>query len=166
LGDKLGFGGVQVSEDTALAKPEVDTDVARRRARPRLDALLFADYGLTAVDQKITLAGIINRISVDPETKVSGRFFMFIRTSETVESGFQITVYDPDGKIAASGDVKVAAPTDLPPPHGVQSLQAVALEDVKEGMYWFEVSYQGERLGGTALAIEYRKQEVDHGSDG
>lgn len=151
-----------MAEDTAII-PTVDIDVLiRKREAPRLEALLFADYAVIGNDKKTTVAGIFDRVFVDSETKESGRFFLYIKTAETVEAPIEIRLIDPKGRIVATGSATIDPATLAE--SSTQSLAIVTPfglqigPDGLEGPYWFEIAYKAEPLGGAALRVQFRKK--------
>lgn len=147
--------------EEAVTIPTIDIDVlTQKREAPRLEAILFADYAVIGNDKKTTVAGIFDRVFVDAETRVSGRFFVFIKTAETIDEPIDIKFYDPKGNLVAGG----TASAD-PGQEGIRNLAIIAPfgfgmgPEGTEGPHWFEISYKGQSLGGAVLVVEFRKKE-------
>ncbi|HEY2970892.1 MAG TPA: hypothetical protein VGJ48_00135, partial [Pyrinomonadaceae bacterium] len=34
-----------------------------------------------------------------------------------------------------------------------------------EGSYWFDVAYKGKSIGGAGVVVEYRTEQIEHGTD-
>jgi hypothetical protein len=66
-----------VAEETASVVPTVNIDVAEKRAKPRLEALLLADYWSVTLSGKADVCGVFDEFSVDPEKKNTGFFFLY-----------------------------------------------------------------------------------------
>ena len=64
-----------MSEDTVTI-PEVHIDVDKERQKPRLEALLLADYGSMTQAGKADVCGIFDRFLIDPEKKTTGLFYL------------------------------------------------------------------------------------------
>lgn len=146
--------------------PTEDIDVVTDRLNaPRLEALLFADYAVRGKDLKATVAGVFDRVLIDPEKKVSGRFFVFLRAIETIEDSIEIRVIDPKGRVVANGTTGIEEPDALIgqlAPRSITAIFPLALTlgpEGVEGMYWFEISYKGLALGGSGLRVEFHKKE-------
>lgn len=144
--------------------PTVDIDVAQALAKPRLEGILFAEYANQTGDTKTNLSGIFERLFIDPKTKKSGNFFLFVRTAETHEGVVEIILVDPKSKarlgIKFDGrNFAVAEPN--PYPRLMQFLDRVSFEATIEGTYWVHVTYEGETLGGAPLSVEWKTKEAE-----
>ena len=154
-----------MTEETATI-PTTDMDIlAQRYKTARLEAILFADFGSIGRDGKATLAGIFERLYVDPKRRTTGKFFIYVKVAEAVEAPVEITITDPDGHLVATGTGGASEVQDVankPLPRGLTLLVPFVLElsaEAKAGLYWFEVLYKGRSLGGTALVIEFREEK-------
>lgn len=149
----------------AGAMRKINIDVAKERQKPRLEGLLFSDYGAVIEDGKTIIAGIINQINVDPAAKETGQFFLFIRVAGLSEGKFEIIIFDPKGKNVIGGLVEGDISTDKSGQGAIQIIEPLALAPVQEGTYWVSIFYKGEMLGGAALLIKYNVLEVKDGSN-
>lgn len=149
------------SSEPDAFQPKVNIDVAQERGKPRLLAILFCEYAGIAQDTKHFFVGSFERFTFGPiEAKITTSFFLFVRTSETRDGRLQIAVIDPKGKVimAMAFLVQPEGFTD-DTPATVQFLDRIQFAVPIEGVYWFDVSYKGESLGGAPLVIEFLKQE-------
>jgi hypothetical protein len=152
-----------LAEETATI-PTVDIDVlTRKREAARLEGILFADYAVVGSDGKATVAGIFERVFVDPEKRETGRFFVYVKTVEATEAAIELTIIDPKGRVVATatGAVEPPALVDLPKPRRLTMIFPFGLTlgpEGVDGLYWFEVKYKGQFLGDAVLNLEFRKQ--------
>lgn len=131
-------------------------DFSAVRKKPRLLALLFCDYINTTGDDKVNLLGAFDRITVHPEKRLSPRFVVFARVAEAHESPLWLTVLDPDNEPKAEirfDPPKMPSDRDPDLPNQVQFMLHIGMKFDKDGTYWFDVSYEGESLGGAGLVI-------------
>ena len=151
-------------EMTVAQKAQIN--IAEELGKPRLVALLFCDYLDRTKEGKSNLAGAFDIIYVDPERKRTPPFFLFVRTAETGSGPLQVTFFDPNGAVAAAATFKAAHHTPTPgQPGHMQVLARLQLDTPVEGVYWVDVSHNGQTLGGAALTVEFRKQEGQNGID-
>ena len=105
--------------------------------------------------------GSFERFTFSPiEARVTPPFQVFIRTSQTREGRFQTTVLDPNGKIVlglAFSVNKTSFSEDMPAT--VDFLDRIQIPVPIEGTYWFDVSFNGESLGGAPLVVVFEKHE-------
>lgn len=144
--------------------PLVETkpvNVHEERARPRLVSILFCDYWNQTEDGKTTLAGIFDRIYVHSKGRLTPNFVLFLRSVDTVEEGLRIRVFAPNGSPVMGIDFDNFDASVFTPklPANVQSTVNLRFPVESEGVYWFNVFYKGESLGGAGLVIEYRETE-------
>lgn len=154
-----------MAEETATI-PTVDIDVlTSQRDGPHLEAMVFADYAARTTDGKATVAGIFDRVFIDPDKRASGRFFVYMRTVETLDAPVEMKVVDPKGRVVAQGSTSIidtATFAEAPFPKSVSSSFPLNLQLGPEGVdgpYWFEILYKGRSLGGAVLRVEFRRQE-------
>lgn len=153
-------------EDTA-AIPEVNIDVTQEREKPRLVSVLFYDFANRTGNGKFNLSGIFDRIFVDAEKKRTRSFGMFIKTAETHEGIIRVLILDPNGQLIAALDFGLAE-KEFPKDekyHITQASGGIEFDTPVEGLYWFDVSYNGKSLGGTALQVDFAISENKDGSD-
>lgn len=156
-----------MAEERTLGTPlSVNIEVSKEREKPRLLALLFCDFASFTKDDKVNLLGIFDRIFVDSDEKRTPRFAVFTRVAEV--TGFTTTIFDPDGMPSVQAETKIQADVKFTEgyPRQMQTLTAMQFEIRKPGVYWFDISFEGESLGGAGLAIEYRQtEEKQSGTD-
>ena len=144
------------------SKPAPSTEIDRTidMARPRLVALIFCDWANVTTDQKFNLIGTFDRITVSASDKRPPLFALYIRLANTLEDDVHLQVYNPDGTSALEGRFK---PQDISSsvhnPIFLQIAARLQFEAEQDGLYWFEVLYQGQSLGGTALTVQIASSE-------
>lgn len=143
-----------MAEDTAQI-PAVNIDVAQERLKPRVVALLFFDFANQAENSKLNLLGIFDRLRVNPETKRTNPIGVFLRTSRTFDSETFITVYDPNGEMVAGASFGIDK-SEAEKFIQTQVLIRLQFDASIEGLYWFDVSYQGSSIGGAPLLLEFK----------
>jgi hypothetical protein len=151
-------------EQTPLADTK-PVDVHKERARPHLVSILFCDYLNQTEDGKTNLMGIFDRIYVHSMGRLTPTFVLFIRAVDTIEEGLSVRVFAPDGSPVigvdfADFDASMATPGL---PVNIQSTLNLRFPVESEGVYWFNVFYKSESLGGAGLVIEYRETEERKG---
>lgn len=141
-------------------------NVADARKRPRLLALLFCNHTNTTKDDKANLIGVFDRVFVHPEVKKTPQFVIFIRTAETTQEPMLLSVFNPDGTPAVAfefaSDVTEHKFTPDRPAQ-VQFIAGMRFDVGADGIYWFDVSYKGESIGGAGLVVEFRETEDKEG---
>lgn len=143
--------------------PKITIAASEARKKPRLEAIMFCDYGNRTQDGKLMLVGCFDRIIFSAEEeKISVPFFLFIRTAETTKGNLQISIIDPKETVVLAFQVDTSKLTfEADRPANIEFLYPLRFPMPFEGYYWFDVSYMDESLGGTPLAAEFRKQEVE-----
>jgi hypothetical protein len=145
--------------DETVELPPVTIDVSEVLPKPRLEAVLFCEYANQTSDGKTNLLGIFERIYVNRETKQSGGFFLFVRLAEAIEGLIQISLLDSNGKpVLAVGVDLSGAVFEGHYPKMLQVLDRVAFQATELGVYWLDVTYKGESLGGAPLIVEMRSE--------
>lgn len=142
-------------------------DLSIERPKPRLIALLFCDFMNMTGDKKANLLGIFDRVYVRPDSILTPRFSVFVRTAETHETPIRTTVYAPDGTAIAQFTSVSTTEEFIPDlPKNIQAMFNMQFNAHLEGVYWFDVSVGGQSLGGAGLVVEYRKEgEKKRGTD-
>ena len=138
-----------------LKKP---IDIAQEQEKPRLISILFFDFKSETPEGKLNLLGVFDQIYVDPEEKRTPPFGLFVRTRHTFDAPINVVVFDPKGKPQGGfsfSPSKGEIPEPRPPQ--MQVLGLVAFNAPIEGLYWFDVSYNQESIGGAVLQVEFRK---------
>ena len=148
-----------MAEDVAMLA-SVNIDVAKERSKPRLEALLLADYASITASGKPDICGIFDQFSVDPEKKSTGYFYLYIRTAETLEGEIHIAVIDPNGKALAVAVTESSSGSKTRQKR-LSLLQRLTLDATEEGEYWIDVSYMGQSLGGGSFDVKYREKDDD-----
>lgn len=158
--------------EEATAIPTVNIDVAQERDRPRIEALLFADYAAITTSGKPDVCGIFGRILADPETKNTGLFYIFIKIIGVIGVPLELAITNPEGKTVAAGKILTPASESNEQAGSseiqmIHVIQRMVLNVKIEGTHWFSVLYNGKPLGGAAVGIEFKKQgdSNDHVSD-
>jgi hypothetical protein len=137
-------------------------DALKEWQRPLLVSLLFCDSCSLREDSKADVIGIFDRIYVHPETRVTPLFMLFVRTAETTGEMVRVICRAPDGRIPTLVEFMAAPSSEFSPnlPANVQGIVTMNPFLVHtEGVYWFDVSFKGQSLGGAALVIEFRETE-------
>lgn len=153
-------------EETAVI-PKINIDVAQELEKPRLVSLLFYDFANRTGNGKLNILGVFDRIIVDAEKKRTRSFGMFIKTAETHEGIIRILILDPNRQLVAALDFGLAE-KEFPKDekyHIAQASGAIEFDTPVEGLYWFDVSYNGKSLGGTALRVDFTISENKDASD-
>ncbi|HKG60657.1 MAG TPA: hypothetical protein VKB05_12935 [Pyrinomonadaceae bacterium] len=148
-------------------------NLSDERSKPRLLALLFCDYINQTKEEKTNLVGVFDRIYVHPDKKKTPRFALFIRFAEALDGPVTLTVFGPSGQpvFGAEFDANAAqfeAVRERQPeyPRQVQAIVGLQFEAKTEGLYWFDVSYMSQSLGGAGLPVEFIKEgEKTGGTD-
>ncbi|HEV2880577.1 MAG TPA: hypothetical protein VGX24_04660 [Pyrinomonadaceae bacterium] len=136
-------------------------DIEKERATPRLVSLLFCDFWNQAEDGKINLIGIFDRIYVHSKGRLTPYFVLFIRSVDTIEESLKVRVFAPDDSPVVGIDFDDFDASVFTPnlPANVQSILKIRFPVESQGVYWFNVFYKGESLGGAGLVVEYRETE-------
>jgi hypothetical protein len=145
----------------AEQKTKVDIDVDKAWRRPIFQSILFCDFANQTIDGKVNLIGVFDRLYVHPSRKITAPFFLFVRTAGTLTGPIQVRCIGPDRGLvftidyAATGEFELK--NDLPA--YVQFVGPVRFAVNEQGIYWFDVSFEGGLLGGVPLMIEFRETE-------
>jgi hypothetical protein len=138
------------------------------RKAPRLLALLFCDYVNSTNDGKVNLLGAFDRIMVHPEKRLSPPFIVFARAAEAIKSPLWLTILDPDNQPQAEvrfDPPQMPADRDPGLPNQIQFMLQMGMKFAKNGTYWFDVSYEGESLGGAGLVVGQTGAKEDAATD-
>jgi hypothetical protein len=140
-------------------------NLSDEKLKPRLLALLFCDYMNRTDEGKINLIGIFDRIYVHPEKKKTPRFGLYIRFAEALDGPVTLTVFEPMGQPVFGLQFDPNVPQfEADPerrseyPRQIQSILVMQFEAKIEGVYWFDISYRSQSLGGASLPIEFIKE--------
>ncbi len=151
--------------EEAIVKPEINIDVAQEVKKPRLQAVLFCDYSSDSIDNKANLLGIFDRIYVHPDKKATPEFELYVRTVETL-GRLKVSIIDPSGNLVSVITYSEKGERTTPNLPLLVELQAtVRFKASVEGVYWFDVSCEGESLGGAGLAVAFRTSEGKNETD-
>ncbi|MCI0490085.1 MAG: hypothetical protein L0229_26120 [Blastocatellia bacterium] len=152
-----------MTEDTAFISTET-IDVAQVRKEPRLIAFLFCNYVNVTGNGKPNLLGIFDRIFVDPDKKKTANFIMFVKMAE-VSGPTEIRIFNPLGELVAGAllepNVRQTTSDEI---IFAQAIVHISLETEEEGIYWFDILYQGHSLGGTGLEVRFKQREEQNGN--
>jgi hypothetical protein len=144
-------------------KPKARRDVQREISKPRLLALVFADWGSLGVDGKISVGGVFARMRYTGEKDHKYGFFLFLRCAQTNKSTVKLTVYTPSGE--EHGSMTIGPPSDFDPDpdriNYVQLITRVEMPFPEPGIYWFEVRHHRSVLGGAPLTVTPEASEGD-----
>ena len=145
--------------DTAV---NTNMDISKKWQQPRLESILFCDSYTITEDGKTNLLGIFDRIYVHPEIRQTPPFKIFTRTADTTQDSIQIIGYAPNSEIATVVNFMHISRLEYTPniPDNLHSIANMSPFHVPvEGVYWFDVSFKGQSVGGAALVIEFRETE-------
>lgn len=142
------------------ANTQVDT--VQEWRRPRLVSLLFCDSCNYREDGKTDVIGIFDRIYVHPDRRQTPPFTLFVRTTETAEGMMLATCRAPNGLTPTMVSF-ARVPKEAYTPNLPSNFQSIVHMNpfyvAIEGVYWFEVFFEGNPLGGAGLVIEFRETE-------
>ncbi len=145
-----------------------NADVEQEKKKPRLIALTFCDLVSVDVLGKVNLMGCFDRIFVDKKTNSTGLFYLYVRTAGVIKGHVEITFIDTKNKPIAQASYDVQVPekeikTDRP--IHVQFHSRVGFGTKERGVFWVDVTVDGESLGGRDLTIndpEGKGKEDEH----
>lgn len=144
----------EATTSVQLIPPNIDAEIERKK--PRLEVLLFCHYASLDKKEKGVFVGCFDRLFVNPETKQSGTFAIVARLGEARKGRIVISILNPANVLIGNifADVDVDRPLDEPT--HVQVVETISFEAKEPGVYWIDVSYNGESLGGTSLTVVHR----------
>ena len=137
---------------TTNEKPS-PVDLTGQVERPRLLAFLFADYAETTVSGKAVVAGVFDRLFLQPDKATS--FYIYVRIAQAAESPIVVTILDPMGN--SLGNMILKMPDDAvikAVPAYMQAAMQIAIPLSEPGLYWFSVMYKGSELGLIPLQVD------------
>jgi hypothetical protein len=148
-----------------VAEIPVSIDIETELQKPRLISLLFCDFVNETDDKKANVLGVFDRVYVHPDNNITPRFWLFLRTAETHKGRVNTTIIAPDNKTI---EQLASYYTDEPViaseiPVNLQGVIPIQFMARIEGVYWFDISYEGESLGGAGLVVEFRETETRQG---
>ncbi|MBI3910912.1 MAG: hypothetical protein HY320_08255 [Armatimonadetes bacterium] len=150
-------------ETASVFRPEID--VQEEIKRPRLIALLFCDWGNQTADHKHNLIGTFDRLILR-KGRTGHRFYLYVRTAETLDDPINITFFGPGGETVAGPEYRVTAEDRVPgEPVQPQLMMPFLFAPPVEGIYWVDVSYRRVSLGGAALIVEFQEEEDADGTN-
>jgi hypothetical protein len=141
-----------VTDDTQTTENAAAIDLSGQAERTRLLALLFADYAETTQSGKAVIAGVFDQVMFQPGVPAS--FYLYVRTVQSIPEIVTITILNPTG--VSLGDMTLKPPDGFVPtttPFYSQVTARIALPVTEAGLYWFDVTCNGERLGLVPLQI-------------
>ena len=137
----------------------VNINVAEERNKPRLLSILFCDYVNQTVEGKVNLLGTFDRIFADKGASTP-KFIIFLRMAETLDGELRLTIISPKEKAVAAlvfgGDAERRNPYQQ-----MQLIAPMQFQVAEHGLYWFDLSYKDQTLGGVGLSIEPRPPEPE-----
>lgn len=142
--------------------PKVSINVAEERKKPRLEAILFSEYATRTDKGTYVFGGCFNRLLFSKaEKRVTSKIYLYVQTGETRGSHLQIAVFSPNDELLMAIQFDLERHEYLPEyPAQLQILQLIQFPVAVEGNYWFDVSCDGNSLGGQVLIVEFEKEEV------
>jgi hypothetical protein len=142
--------------------PKVSVTASEEVKKPRLGAILFCEYAARTEKDTYLLAGCFERfVFRKDEPKVTSNFFIYVRASQTREGDFQVAIIDPNDKILLAYTYHLDSAGLIPDlPASIHFLQRLKFPVAVEGIYWVDVSFNGESLGGAPLLIDFQKEEA------
>jgi hypothetical protein len=143
--------------------PKVSINVAEERKKPRLVAILFCEYATQTATETPVFAGCFDRLYFSKgEAKVTSLFYLYVQTGETRQGDLQIAIFSPNDELHMAISFDMGEGREYSPGYPVQAkvLQKIRFPVPFEGNYWFDVSCNGQSLGGRALIIEFEKEEA------
>lgn len=143
--------------------PQVNISASEEVKKPRLGAVLFCEYATLTEKGTYVLAGCFERLLfAKDDQRITSSFFLYVKTGETKNGEFQVTIIDPNDKIISAFSYEVDAKSLIPGiPASLHFLKRIQFHVPVEGVYWFNVSFSGESLGGAPLMIEFSKEEAE-----
>lgn len=153
-------------EKTAEFSLNVNVDVANEIDKPRVIALVFCDFFNQTKEVKLNLLGIFDRIYVEPTIKKSPRFGVFVRTAHTFVDAVEVVIYSPNKQAVAGFAFRVKEDAAIKDQFQMQFIGFIEIDTPEEGLYWFNVAYQGKTIGGAGLKVEFREVTDGEGTRG
>lgn len=145
--DELAF-------DTSIV---VETlDVKGELLRPKLDAMIFAEWAAVTKENKPVVSGIFDSFNI-PSGNFPAEvpFYIYFRTSQAYQYDINIVIFSPNGL----GYAKLMFPANkqyqpvVDSANIIQHVSALKLIFMSAGMHWFQVRYGDEILGNVALSV-------------
>lgn len=155
--------------DQTITVPNIDIDWKAELHRPRMLALLFADWASETTDHKLAIGGVFDRIFLRPTEEVRRLgFYIYLRVTEAYQETTNILVYAPDGQVMAQLELGVdpnyiASQTE---PNFVQLVSRIGLPLTQPGIHWFEVRYRNESLGRVPLIVQLMENQDENANEG
>jgi hypothetical protein len=142
--------------------PKVSVVASEEVKKPRLGAILFCEYAARTEKDTYLLAGCFERfVFKKDEPKFTSNFFLYVRASQTREGDFQVAIIDPSDRILLAYTYDLDSAGLIPDvPASIHFLQRLKFPVAVEGVYWVDVSFNGESLGGAPLLVEFQKEEA------
>lgn len=138
----------------------VSINVAEERKKPRLLSILFCDYVNQTKEGKVNLLGTFDRVFVDKGASTP-KFVIFLRMAETLDAELKLTIISPKGKAVAALVFGGDAERKNPDYQQMQLMAPMQFPVTEHGLYWFDLSYKDQSLGGVGLSVEPRPPEPE-----
>jgi len=122
--------------------------------------MLFCDYVNQTVEGKVNLLGTFDRIFVDKGASTP-KFIIFLRTAETLDGELRLTIISPKEKAVAALVFGGDAERKNPDYQQMQLITPMQFQVMEHGLYWFDLSYKDQSLGGVGLSLEPRPPEPE-----
>lgn len=145
------------SEATELT---VSINVDDERKKPRLLSILFCDYVNQTKEGKVNLLGSFDRIFVD-KGAATPKFIIFLRTAETLDGELKLTIISPKKKAVAAMVFGGDAERKSLDYQQMQLIAPMRFQVMEHGLYWLDLSYKDQSLGGVGLLVEPRPAEPE-----
>lgn len=131
-------------------------DVVEDRKRPQLVNISLCDLISLEQSGKVNLMGCFDRIFRDKKTKTTGNFYLYVRTAETRTGHINITFLTqknvPILQVGYDIEIRDTEPP-LDKPLHTQFHSRMSFIAKEKGVYWVDVTYNGQSLGGRVLTI-------------
>ena len=142
--------------------PSANVDILQERQKARLEAVLFCEHASLTADGKANLHGTFDQIAISVDETVENpgiALFLFVKVAQ-IFGRLDMRVFDPKGNIVLGGfaDIARGEYLDDQVPRG-QVLSPMSFPTPLAGIYWFDVSHNGQSLGGSGLTIRFTAPE-------
>jgi hypothetical protein len=142
--------------------PKVNIVASEEAKKPQLGAILFCEYAVRTDKDTYVFANCFERFLFSKdEPKVTSNFFLYVKANQTREGDFQVAIIDPNDSILLAFSYELDSTGLIANlPASVHFLQRVKFAVTVEGVYWVDVSFKGESLGGAPLLVDFQKEEA------
>ena len=140
-------------------------DMSGQAEQTRLLALLFADYAEVTTSGKAVVAGVFDQLLY--QSGVASPFYIYARIVQSAPETVMVSILNPTG--IKLGEMILKPPDGFVPketPYYMQIAARSAVLFAEPGLYWFDVTCGGERLGLVPLRIGIAPEETDGSTNG